>query len=135
WNDGDGWVETCASALTMELLLRILCAGQTKSIKESWRFTPAGRNRIIGGSDHPMNQFAHQEDIYRQHNCVCKCVRWRSHCNIVDDFRGRQRRSRRFCPMARWPDLPMIRFTWGLRTKIAAEKKVFPHISTRWALC
>ena len=52
WNDGDGWVETCASALTMELLLRILCAGQTKSIKESWPFTPARRNRVIGRSDH-----------------------------------------------------------------------------------
>jgi hypothetical protein len=52
WNDGDGWVETCASALTMELLLRILCAGQTKSIKESWSFTPARWNRVIGRSDH-----------------------------------------------------------------------------------
>src|SRR5205823_5696093 len=40
WSGADGWVEKCAWALTVGLLLRIVCAGQTISIKEHERFVP-----------------------------------------------------------------------------------------------
>src|SRR5262249_50759010 len=57
WNGADGWVETCAWALTLGLLLRICCSGQTKSIKElepftllqHWSQTEMGRGPMIAG--------------------------------------------------------------------------------------